>query len=277
LIILKKTSEYNHWLKSQSGRKLGFVPTMGALHQGHLSLIKSAQQLCDKVVVSIFINPMQFNNKEDFEKYPINTQNDIAMLQDVACDVLFLPDVKEIYPANFKKATLEIDSISTQLEGHFRPGHFDGVVQVLFRLFEIVKPHHVFFGLKDFQQCLVVRKLIKKYFKHIQLHLVATLREENGLAMSSRNIRLSENGRKKAGYIYKGLSFAKEQRENYAPLDLEATVVKLYKDNDIIVEYVSIVDADSLIKIERWESDKNYIILTAVYIDEVRLIDNLFI
>lgn len=171
----------------KAGRSIGFVPTMGALHSGHLSLIESAKSQCDVVVCSIFINPTQFNDAKDFDRYPRNYNDDAELLKSVNCDILFLPSVKEIYPDESFKLNIDFGFLETVLEGKYRPGHFKGVGMVVKRLFELVNPDHAFFGLKDYQQFMVIKKLVEIYQFPIQLHGMPTIREKDGLAMSSRN------------------------------------------------------------------------------------------
>lgn len=256
---------------------LAFVPTMGALHDGHLELVKKAKQCADHVIVSIFVNPLQFNNQEDLQKYPRSIENDCKLLESVNCDFLYLPSQIEIYPDSFQPIELDLKGIDNQLEGEFRPGHFDGVVQVLYRLFSIVKPTIALFGLKDFQQCVVVNKLKEAFFPDIEIMLMPTVRNESGLALSSRNERLSGDGRVKAASIFKALKVAKESFPHYNPVEIENLVKSYLIKNGFEVDYVSIVEVNSFQKAKVWELDRNYLILTAVFIEGVRLIDNLML
>jgi pantoate--beta-alanine ligase len=228
--------------------------------------------------VSIFVNPLQFNNKEDLSRYPSQIDTDLALLKTVHCDAVFLPDTKQIYP-NEEIALKGWDetNLTTVLEGQFRPGHFEGVAKVLYRLFEIIKPDRVYFGLKDYQQCLLVKQVISKYFPEIQFIPVETVREESGLALSSRNQRLSEQGREKASIIYKAMKSAAEQFPHNSPEDCKQAGKNLLNANKIEIEYFEICDAETLIQPIEWDFESKYIILTAVYIEGVRLIDNLFI
>lgn len=274
MIIAHTIKDLESFFEAHSGVQIGFVPTMGALHKGHLSLVKSAKQHSDVVVVSIFVNPLQFNDPADFKKYPVTIESDISLLTDTQCDLLFLPSYDEVYPAGFSSVVLPLDNIDNILEGASRKGHFDGVVQVLHRLFSIVSPTHAFFGLKDFQQCLVVKKLCDAFFPSIQLHFLPTMRMESGLAMSSRNTRLSEEGLNRAAAISKTL-FAIKSLMNAYPPDAVADILKnklsAFVDS---IDYLVIVDPQTLSPILSWDSNKNYIILTAVFIEGVRLIDN---
>lgn len=256
---------------------LAFVPTMGALHDGHLELVKKAKQCADFVIVSIFVNPLQFNNQEDLKKYPRNIENDCKLLESVNCDFLYLPSQIEIYPDSFQPIKLDLKGIDNHLEGEFRPGHFDGVVQVLYRLFSIVKPTVALFGLKDFQQCIVVNKLKEAFFPNLEILLVPTVRNEKGLALSSRNERLSSEGRLKAGSIFKALTLAQESFPEFKPEEIENLVKSYLIKNGFEVDYVAIVEVNSFQKATVWEIDRNYLILTAVFFEGVRLIDNLML
>ena len=189
------------WLSSQriKGKTIGFVPTMGALHAGHINLIENCRRDSDLTVCSIFVNPAQFNDPKDFEKYPVSIEKDIEMLTNAGSSVLFLPSVEEIYPTGRTNLeTYDLGSLETLLEGRYRPGHFQGVCQVMSRLLNRVEPDHLFMGQKDFQQCLVVQRLINILNLRLEFHIVPTVREKDGLAQSSRNLRLTADQRKNA-------------------------------------------------------------------------------
>lgn len=271
MFIFKKVEDLQLYLKDKKG--VGFVPTMGALHQGHIYLIQEARQQSDLVVCSIYVNPTQFNNKEDFDKYPITINSDIALLHDGGCDVLFLPDTKEIYPDVMKQEAFELGNITKFLEGEKRPGHFDGVAKVVSRLLEIVQPQKMFLGLKDFQQVLVIKKLVQIKSLEVQIITCNTLREDTGLAMSSRNMRLSPDAKKEAVIIYKLMVEVKEKYyTNSIESLIENAVTNLEKHAEK-VEYFVIRDADTL---EEINSDtKNTIVLVAAWFGGVRLIDNM--
>jgi len=277
LRIVKNINELREFVDSKKELKIGFVPTMGALHSGHLSLVENAKKISDIVVVSIFVNPLQFNNKEDLKKYPRDLGKDAEMLKTANCDLLFVPEVDDVFPSDFDKISVNLEGIDSVFEGAFRKGHFDGVVQVLYRLFSLINPSHVFFGLKDFQQCMVVKKLIESCFPNISLNLVPTVREENGLAMSSRNTRLSEEGVQKASNISKSLNNTCNLFPNKSPKELVEYFANQLKYSDVELEYVVVVDAETLTVPDTWENHKKYIILTAVYIEGVRLIDNMYL
>lgn len=283
--IFKKVEDWKNELASLTGRTISFVPTMGALHAGHLSLVKQAKRNKSYVVVSIFVNPTQFNNAEDFAKYPITTQKDIALLKQVQCDALFLPSVEEIYP-NGTALTNAIDFgfIANTLEGAFRPGHFAGMAQVVERLLRIIEPQKLFMGLKDYQQALIVGELIKKRKLKIELIKCPTKREADGLAMSSRNVRLDKKSRALAVQLSKALFYTRRKilllRKNGDATSLikvvEAAKTKLAAFGEIDLEYFEIRNAITL-KPETKLSDKPYVALVAAKVGGVRLIDNVLI
>ncbi|KAA2242502.1 pantoate--beta-alanine ligase [Chitinophaga agrisoli] len=220
--LFKLKDELRHYLNTaqQKGATVGFVPTMGALHQGHLSLIQQARQQCNIVVCSIFVNPTQFNDPADFEKYPVTIEKDITLLTAAHTDVLFLPAVAEMYPEGLSAPGPHYDfgALETVLEGEYRPGHFQGVGRVVHKLLDIVQPQQLFMGQKDLQQCLVVKRLLKLIESPAEMIICPTLRETDGLAMSSRNMRLSPAERQQAVAIYKTLSYIKDQLQQGAPL-----------------------------------------------------------
>jgi pantoate--beta-alanine ligase len=214
MVLFKKSADLSNWLETQrkNNSQVGFVPTMGALHDGHLSLIEYSKKNDPVVVASIFVNPTQFNDPKDFEKYPITLEKDIDLLEKAGCDVLFLPSVKEIYPdGTDAKKNYDLGFLETVLEGKYRPGHFQGVCMVVERLLNIVKPDNLYLGQKDYQQCMVITRLIELMGQPIKVNICPTLREAGGLAMSSRNMRLSTEEKKIATTIYKCLSLAKEK------------------------------------------------------------------
>lgn len=279
MLIIKRVKDLENHLKSikKQGLKVGFVPTMGALHQGHISLIESSKKRCKLSVCSIFVNPTQFNDKSDFDKYPVTIDNDIKMLSDAGCDVLFLPSVKEIYPNGLEqKRPINFGFIATILEGAFRPGHFDGMAQVVQRLLKIVKPDMIFMGQKDYQQQLIVGILIKKIKMDTRLVMCPTLREKDGLAMSSRNVRLDTASRKAAVEISKTLKQAITQIKS-AKAGIDTIQQKGLKKIGAITgaepEYFEIRNAKTL-EAPKSKSEK-LIALTALKIGGVRLIDNM--
>ncbi len=279
MLIIKQVKDLENHLKraKKQGLKTGFVPTMGALHAGHIALINASKKRCKLTVCSIFVNPTQFNDKTDFEKYPVTIDNDIKMLSDSGCDVLFLPTVKEIYPNGLEqKKPVKFGLIANILEGSFRPGHFDGMAQVVRRLLKIVKPDLLFMGQKDYQQQLIVGELIKKIKLNTRLVMCPTIREKDGLAMSSRNTRLDAPSRKLAVQISKTLKSAITQLQN-PKTEIEAIQQKCLKKlagfGGVEMEYFEIRNAKTL-EIPKRRTEK-LIALTAVKIGGVRLIDNM--
>ncbi len=262
--------------KKEEGLTIGFVPTMGALHEGHLSLFREAKEENDLVVASIFINPSQFNNQSDLEKYPRTLETDLKKLEEQGCNVVFHPSVEEMYP---EPDTTEFDfgNLDKVLEGEFRPGHFNGVASVVKKLFEIIKPDRAYFGLKDFQQLLIIHKMIKDFDCPVELVPCAIVREKNGLAMSSRNELLSKSERKQASLIYKTLKFIKVQA-GFQPIhELKNYVEREFKRKNMKLEYFEIVDMYTLEPLTTWLGSKNVITCIAVQVGNVRLIDNIIL
>jgi pantoate--beta-alanine ligase len=280
MIIFKKGLPLQNRLKQLKNinKKIGFVPTMGALHNGHLALIEQSKSPDTTTVCSIFVNPTQFNDKKDFEKYPVTIENDIYLLEKVNTDILFIPAVDEIYPdglaTNF---SYDLSYLETMLEGFYRPGHFQGVCRVMHKLLNIVQPDDLFMGQKDYQQCMVIKRLIELYKIPTQLHLVPTRREESGLAMSSRNVRLSDEAKQKASAIFKALGFIKNNISSLSidQLKEKATAIILYAGFEKI-DYIEICDADSLMPLNKFQQTK-MVALAAAFIEGVRLIDNMLL
>ena len=278
MIILKSAKEVARFIseKHKNGAIIGFAPTMGALHQGHLSLLEKSKQQADITVSSIFVNPTQFNNASDFEKYPVTLETDIDMLEAGGCDLLFLPSVTEIYPDG--TATLrkyDLGFLESVLEGKYRPGHFQGVCQVVDRLLNIVQPNLLFLGQKDYQQCMVIRKMIEGIKSKTQIIVCPTLREASGLAMSSRNLRLNENEKEKASKIYETLSFIKQEiRPGYLE-DLKERARQYLATEGFKVDYVEIADSTTLEPQTIWDGNIHLVALAAAFLNEVRLIDNI--
>lgn len=274
-ITKKEIKSYLSSLKEQN-KSIGFVPTMGALHQGHLSLIKKAQQKNDLVVVSIFVNPTQFDKKEDLINYPKTIENDTKLLKSVSCDVLFLPSVKEMYADDISSKKFDFDGLEHQMEGKFREGHFDGVGTIVKTLFEIVKPNKAYFGQKDYQQLQIIKKMVKKNRLKVKVKGCPIFREQDGLAMSSRNARLTDAQRKAAPFIYKTL---KKVRKKFGTKN--ATIVTEWVENQfkkhplLELEYFTIADKKTLEPIQKKESGKKYRAFIAVFAGKIRLIDNI--
>jgi len=260
----------------EEGKTLGFVPTMGALHQGHLSLIKKAKENNDIVVVSIFVNPTQFNNTEDLVNYPKTLEKDTQLLKTVSCDVLFHPPVSEMYDENVVSENFDFDGLEHQMEGKFREGHFNGVGTIVKTLFEIIKPNKAYFGQKDFQQLLIVKKMVEKHQLDVSVKGCAIYREEDGLAMSSRNVRLSKIERKAAPFIYKTLKKAKKKFKTEEANKVTFWVKKQFKKQLLLdLEYFTIADEETLEPIKIKETNKKYRAFIAVFAGDVRLIDNI--
>ncbi|SFW29876.1 pantoate--beta-alanine ligase [Sinomicrobium oceani] len=265
-----------HSLKNQ-GKTIGLVPTMGALHQGHLSLVGQAAAENDIVVVSIFVNPTQFDNKDDLSKYPRDLDRDISLLHTVHPTIMiFAPDVAEIYTDDISSSSFDFDGLEFQMEGRFRQGHFDGVGTVVKRLFEIIEPDHAYFGEKDYQQLQIIRTLVKKHKLPVSIHGCPIKREENGLAMSSRNERLPDDLRNEAGFIYEILKTSRAQFGTKSVQDIKTWISdKVNEHPKFRLEYIEIANADTLIPARQKESGRKYRAFIAVYAGEVRLIDNI--
>lgn len=256
------------------GKAIGFVPTMGALHEGHISLVKNAQKENDVVVISIFVNPTQFNNTSDLVNYPRIPDKDIAMLKAAGGDILFMPTEIEMYPEGATSALnqLQLDSLGEVMEAQHRPGHFDGVVTVVRKLFVIVGECKAYFGQKDFQQLAVVRKLVNDEKIPVEIVSCAIVRELDGLAMSSRNMRLSSEQRQAATVLYQALSEVKRQWKTSDVDELRKRVVEIVASEELAkLEYFEIVDRTSLLPVK---DKKNAVACIAAYLGEIRLIDN---
>ena len=281
MILFKKTQSVTRHLQKLRNSKvsIGFVPTMGALHNGHISLIIKAKKKCDLVVCSIFVNPVQFNNKIDFEKYPVTVENDILLLEENSTDILFLPSVKEIYPDGTNKLQhFDLGYLENILEGFYRPNHFQGVCNVMHRLLNIVGPDKLFLGQKDYQQVLVLKKMMQSFNSKTEIIVEETLREDDGLAMSSRNTRLNNDARKKATAIYHALQYIKQNIQENSFEDLIQHAKEIILNNGFDkVDYVEICDAENLQTVNQFTQQKKIIALVAAYIEDVRLIDNILI
>ncbi|MBC7382700.1 MAG: pantoate--beta-alanine ligase [Bacteroidia bacterium] len=268
-----------NYLKGKRAQNLqiGFVPTMGALHNGHLSLVKFAHQKCDVVVCSIFVNPTQFNNEKDLEFYPRPIKNDIKLLVEAGCHVLFHPQTSEMYGSGLHKdSSANYGSFIEVLEGAHRPGHFDGVITIVKRLFEIVEPNEVFFGQKDYQQCLVVKKLIARNFRNISFNQCVIEREPDGLAMSSRNVRLNIAEREAANTLYTALMHIKNNwtRQNW--LNAISKARAIIENNPLLnLAYLSVAHPATLQQLNAFE--EKAVALIAVNCGEIRLIDNVLL
>ena len=280
MIIFKKPEALHEYLgkKGSAKNKIGFVPTMGALHAGHSSLVEAAKKENELVVASIFVNPTQFNDPEDFKKYPITLDKDIKLLEDVGCDVLFTPTVSDIYPNGTNNLPhYDLGFLETVLEGKFRPGHFQGVCQVVHRLLEIVLPDNLYIGQKDYQQCMVITKLVELtgLNEKIKINICPTLREKDGLAMSSRNVRLSPEERQTATTISAVLRFIKENIKEGSLSLIKEKAQQMLLEKGFKIDYVEIADANSLELMNEWNGKKKIVALIAAFLGNVRLIDNM--
>ena len=279
MIIFKKAKQLSEFVNQQikEGKKVGFVPTMGALHQGHLSLIDTCKKNNDITICSIFVNPAQFNNADDLKNYPVTTANDIEKLHDHKCNALFLPSVDEMYPNDHTKKIYPLGDIENRLEGYFRPGHFQGVCQAVDRLLQIVQPHNFYLGQKDFQQCMVVKKLMEVTGRQatIQLNIVQTVRENDGLAMSSRNLRLSEEQRKLANSIFNELNYIKQHLHDQSLQDLKKDGIDHLVQKGFKVDYIEIANVDDLSPAT--SSSGKLVALAAASTGNIRLIDNIIL
>lgn len=256
---------------------IGFVPTMGALHAGHLSLVNEARKHCDVVVVSIFVNPLQFNNSGDLEKYPRNLESDLALLKNEPVDLVYAPEPRDFYPST-PKTSMDFGTVSAGLEGKMRPGHFSGVGIVVSRLFHLVQPHKAFFGAKDLQQLAIINAMVVDLGFEIEIFRCPTYREASGLAMSSRNSRLSKDGLISAAILYKGLAFAKNLVHQTGPKQAKIEALEyISSEKNVEVEYLEWVDASTMEIIQDDFKNKEIAICVAAWVEGVRLIDNLIV
>lgn len=274
--LIQSSQELRNRLSEMKAKgTIGFVPTMGALHSGHLSLVERAVCECDNVVVSIFVNPTQFNDRADLERYPRNLDADMQMLRNTGCHFVFAPTVDDIYPEPDTR-TFDFEGLDTVMEGKFRPGHFNGVAQVVSRLFSMVEPDKAYFGLKDFQQLAIVKQMVSQLQLNVEIIPCSIIREENGLAMSSRNELLSEEERKNAAIIYKTLTNAVKLTGKYSVTQLIQWMKDEINNNHYMdVEYVEIVDVGNLQPVKDWNHTGKILACVATWCGKVRLIDNM--
>lgn len=273
----KELLNYIESLKS-SPLKVALVPTMGALHEGHLSLIQEAKKKADIVVCSIFVNPTQFNDPKDLEKYPRPIENDIKLLESQHCDILFMPSVQEMYPNTEEKWSIDLGDLDRIWEGKSRPGHFQGVTQIVYKLFKLVQPDFACFGQKDFQQVMVIQRMVDLKNLPIELFICPIIRDEKGLALSSRNARLSEEGKTKALVLSKALRFVKDNFSTLTiqELDQEATQI-IASEPNVELEYFAICETRTLHQAQQIDPNKKYVALIVAWIEGVRLIDNMLL
>lgn len=275
--LFHTATELTTWVKAKKkkGLSIGFCPTMGALHQGHLSLIQQSQKENDLSICSIFVNPTQFDNPTDLEKYPNTLDQDITLLESINCDTLYLPTVLDLYPGGTHSSTFDFNGLDQVMEGAFRDNHFNGVGTVVNRLFRISQPNKAYFGEKDFQQLQIIRKLVDLESLPIEIIGVAIHREADGLAMSSRNLRLSKAQRNAAPFIYKSLKKAKEMAQELDFETIKKSIKKDFSNSELKLEYFTICEEHRLIESKQREEGKKYRAFIAAYAGKIRLIDNL--
>ena len=259
----------------EMGKKIGFAPTMGALHEGHLSLYKAAKKENDEVISSIFVNPTQFNNPDDFQKYPKTLEKDLELLEKAGVDAVYVPNVEEMYPDGLNSKKYDFDGLENEMEGKYRPGHFDGVGTIVEELFRQVQPHNAYFGEKDYQQLAIIKKMVEKTKLPVKIHGVPTLREEDGIAMSSRNVRLTETQRKEATIIYETLTKVKEWFKVISLEEIKQKVTDIFRNSNFELEYFVIADEEMLKEANAIDENKEYRAFIVAYAGEVRLIDNM--
>ena len=275
--IIKTVTELRNWLDEchKGGKSVGFVPTMGALHKGHGDLVNYSVRENDITVVSIFVNPTQFNNSDDLDLYPRTPEKDYDLLNGLGVDIVFYPSVREIYPKPDNRV-FDFDGLDKVMEGEYRPGHFNGVAQVVSKLFNIVMPDKAYFGEKDFQQLAIVKQMVKQLNMAVEIIGIPIVREQSGLAMSSRNQRLTEEKKVTASAIYRVLKESVSMITEYSPEIISSRVVEeLNSIPGLRVEYFSIVDSVSLETVTSWNSAESIVGCIAVFCGEVRLIDNI--
>ncbi len=277
MLVITEIKSLQQEIKSlKNGATIGFVPTMGALHEGHLSLVEMAKKENDIVVVSIFVNPTQFDNADDLINYPKTIEKDLSLLKSFNCDIVFTPTPEEIYANNVQSKSFDFDGLEFQMEGKFRAGHFNGVGTIVERLFEIVKPHKAYFGEKDYQQIKIIRKMVEKKNLPVQIISCPIHREKDGLAMSSRNARLTEAQRAAAPFIYETLKKAKIKFGTKNASEVLKWVENEFKNHPVFnLEYIEIADEETLLPVETKNPTKKYRAFIAVFAGKVRLIDNI--
>lgn len=262
----------------EDGLRIALIPTMGALHSGHLSLLDRATQIADIVVCSIFVNPTQFNDPKDLEKYPRPIENDLQLLKQAGCDVVFMPTVEEMYLQNEPAWNIDLGDLDSVWEGQKRPGHFQGVTQIVYKLFTLVKPDVACFGQKDFQQIMVIKRMIEIKDLPITVEICSTIRSKEGLALSSRNMRLSEQGKNKALALFRALSYIKTHFTTHPPAVLKENAADIItRETGLEIEYIAICESRNLKEIQTIDFNVSHVALLVVWIEGVRLIDNIIL
>lgn len=277
MIILRNLTEMQSVLSELKAKNktIGFVPTMGALHAGHISLVEESKKQNDFTLVSVFVNPTQFNNLEDLEKYPRTEQADAALLEDAGVDAVFFPSVEVMYPNGAESNSYDFNGLENQMEGKFRPGHFDGVGTIVKRFFEIVQPDHAYFGEKDFQQLRIIQQMVENYKIPLEIVPVEIKRDENGLAMSSRNKRLTEEMLEESPKIYQILLKAKDFLQNNSVEATKKMVEEEFAKTKLELEYIEIADEKTLESVTNIEPNQKIRAFIAAFAGDIRLIDNL--
>ena len=275
MIVIEKIADLQAYIKEKAAKSVGFVPTMGALHDGHISLITRCVAENDLCVASVFVNPTQFNDKADLERYPRTPEADCTMLQAAGCDVVFMPTVQEMYPEEDTRQ-FNFGSLETVMEGKYRPDHFNGVAQIVSKLFDAVQPHKAYFGEKDFQQVAIIRAMVEQLNYPIQIIACPIIREESGLARSSRNTLLTDEQRKKAALIAQVLTKSTTFVHSKSVSATIDWVEEQFKDDaEFRMDYYEIVDGNSLQPVQNWEDSEFIVGCIAVYCGKIRLIDNI--
>ena len=276
--VFKKKLEFVSYLNScRQMKSVGFVPTMGTLHSGHLQLVEASKRHCKITICSIFVNPTQFNNPDDFAKYPKNLGADLEKLEQLSCDIVYTPTVSDLYDKNEKAKEFNFGKLASGMEGKFRPGHFNGMATIIEKFLNIINPTKAFFGQKDLQQLQIVKALVGQMNVPIEIIGIPTVREKNGLAKSSRNKLLSENAKNEASLIYNTLKYCLSNKEK------GIAALKLYIQNEfenqntLKLEYVEITCLKNMFPINKWELENENAICIAAYIEGVRLIDNIIL
>ena len=276
--IFKTKTELSSYLSSNSTLSTAFVPTMGALHKGHLTLIQKAKSQSDIVICSIFVNPTQFDKKEDFNNYPNTLSNDLMQLEKINCDVVYTPTISDLYGENEKAKHYDFDGLDRVLEGKFRKGHFDGVVTIIEKFFAIIKPQKAFFGQKDLQQFLIVKALTKKLKLPIEIICIPTVREKSGLAMSSRNKLLNKKELEKATILYKSLLYCRKNAKNLNIQQLKENIsVRFEKEESLKLEYIAFTNYSTLKSISHLKEKGETAVCIAAFVAGVRLIYNIIL
>jgi len=276
-IFTSKTDLQQHLATFSDEKSIGFIPTMGALHQGHLQLIKESKKQCNTTVCSIFVNPTQFNNSTDLANYPNTLKADLEKLEKLACDIVYIPTIDDLYAKGEKAKEYDFGTLTTSMEGEFRPGHFNGMATIIEKFFNIVNPTIAFFGQKDLQQLYIVKALVKQMQSPILIEGVATVREESGLAKSSRNKLLSESAKEEASLIYNCLQYCKKNKEK-GVVELKSYIQQQFlKQKNFTLEYAEFVALKTMLPIKDWEEDNKNAVSISAYHSGVRLIDNIIL